>query len=71
MNLIFILCQQKSLIMKLFRALKNVNLKPTNCPECGEVQPKVRKPKNFREALWGGNTCNNCGCEMDRFGKKL
>jgi RNase P subunit RPR2 len=60
--------------MGIFNKLKNasqVNLKKTLCPECGTIQPRVRKPKNFRQALWGGNTCENCGCEMDRFGNRL
>ncbi len=58
----------------MFNNLKKVaaiNLKKVNCPDCGEEQPKARKPKNMRQALWGGNTCESCGCEMDRFGNKV
>lgn len=57
--------------MGIFKKFVAINLKNANCPNCGTEQPKVRKPKNFRQALWGGNTCDNCSCEMDRFGKKL
>lgn len=47
-----------------------VNLKTVNCPECQTAQPKVRKPKGLYEILWGGSTCKNCGCKMDKYGKK-
>lgn len=60
--------------MGLFKKIKEagkVNLKKTLCPGCGAEQPRVRKPNNLRQALWGGSTCLNCGCEMDRFGRKL
>jgi len=58
-------------ILKNRLKLSEVNLKKTQCPDCGLEQPKVRKPKNLRQAMWGGNTCLECGCEMDRFGKKI
>ncbi len=41
------------------------------CPECGEPFPRVRKPANRRQALWGGWTCAHCGCEVDRRGRKI
>ncbi|WP_298420294.1 hypothetical protein [uncultured Kordia sp.] len=47
-----------------------INTKTVNCPKCREEQPKIRKPKGWYEILWGGNTCKNCGCKMDRFGKE-
>lgn len=56
--------------MGLFDKVK-INLGTVNCPDCGEKQPKIRKPKNWRQILWGGNTCEKCGCEMDRIGKKI
>jgi hypothetical protein len=58
-------------LFKIFKHASEVNLKKTNCPDCGAEQPKVRKPKNLRQILWGGNTCQECGCEMDRFGEKI
>ena len=60
--------------MGLFRKIKDVsevNLNKVHCPDCGKEQSKVRKPKNWRQAMWGGNTCAECGCEMDRFGNKI
>jgi hypothetical protein len=45
--------------------------KPRACPECGTPAPKFRKPANRRQALWGGWTCPECGCEVDRRGRKV
>ena len=41
------------------------------CPDCGDALPKFRRPRNWRQRLWGGWTCPNCGCEVDRKGKKV
>jgi hypothetical protein len=48
-----------------------INLKPVTCPSCNCAMPQVRKPKSLREALWGGGTCMNCGCEMDKWGRQI
>jgi len=45
-----------------------VNFKKIYCPKCNTEQPRVRKPKGMYEILWGGNTCKNCGCKMDKYG---
>ena len=47
-----------------------VNLAEVACPECGSIQPKIRKPQNLRQTLWGGSTCV-CGCELDKYGNKI
>ena len=60
--------------MNFFKKIKekfSVNLRVVNCPECSTPQPRARKPENMREAMWGGNTCPECGCEMDKWGKKI
>lgn len=41
------------------------------CAGCGEPMPKVRKPANKRQMLWGGWTCPKCGGEMDRKGRRI
>jgi len=41
------------------------------CPECGLPVPQVRRPTSWRQALWGGWTCDGCGTEMDRYGNEL
>ena len=45
-----------------------INLGTVNCPKCKEEQPQIRMPKSIKEALWGGYSCNNCGCKMDKYG---
>ena len=56
--------------MSLKKSIKKwgVNLKTVNCPKCDQEQPKIRKPKGFQEIMWGGSTCSNCGCKMDKYG---
>ena len=54
----------------MFKKLLDTNLKRVNCPKCNAEQPKIRKPKGWQEILWGGNTCKNCGCKMDKHGKE-
>jgi hypothetical protein len=45
--------------------------KPLKCPDCGASLPMFRKPANKRQGLWGGWTCPECGCEVDRRGRKV
>lgn len=45
-----------------------VNLNRVFCSNCNEKQPVIRKPKNKRQALYGGYTCKKCGTEMDKYG---
>jgi len=45
-------------------------LKPSvvlKCPTCGTELPKIRKPTNLRQFLWGGFTCKSCGKEYDKW----
>jgi hypothetical protein len=49
-----------------------INLSPpTACPQCGTSLPQVRVPKNIRQAMWGGWTCESCGIELDKWGRHL
>jgi hypothetical protein len=48
-----------------------INLKPVICPSCNCEMARVREPKSLREALWGGGTCVNCGCEIDKWGRRI
>jgi hypothetical protein len=45
------------------------NLDAVDCPRCGERMPRVRLPTSLHQMMWGGWTCPNCGCEMDKWGK--
>jgi hypothetical protein len=42
--------------------------KAPNCPTCGEKLPAVRKPASMNQALWGGETCQSCQTEVDKWG---
>jgi hypothetical protein len=48
-----------------------INLRPVRCPGCDEPAPVVRRPKNRRQALWGGCTCEACGLEYDKWGRPV
>lgn len=48
-----------------------INLKTVKCSQCGFVQNYFRFPKNWRQFLWGGYTCTNCGSEIDKFGNLI
>ena len=43
--------------------------KAVKCPSCGREQPKMRRPKNMRQAMSGGYTCDGCGAELDGRGR--
>ena len=47
-----------------------ITFNPVKCPICHQEQPYIRKPKGLYEILWGGYTCKNCGCRMDKYGRK-
>lgn len=41
------------------------------CPRCNTFLPKQRKAQSFRQAMWGGCMCPNCGTEVDKWGREL
>jgi hypothetical protein len=47
------------------------NLNPVNCPRCNQLMPTLRKPKSVSQAMWGGWTCEQCGCAMDKWGREI
>jgi|SRR5579864_863988 len=62
------------LLVAFGTATKNrwgINLEPVNCPACGSLMPKLRRPESLRQTLWGGGTCGKCGCEMDKWGRLI
>lgn len=48
-----------------------INFKPIHCPKCGTKVPLVRAPNSFRQAMWGGYSCRQCGTEMDKWGREI
>jgi hypothetical protein len=40
------------------------------CPRCSTPMPMVRKPTSTQEGLWGGWTCPQCGCKVDKYGNE-
>jgi hypothetical protein len=48
-----------------------VNFRRLSCPNCGAQMPQVRAPNSRSQFLWGGVTCPQCGCEMDKWGRRL
>jgi hypothetical protein len=48
-----------------------VNLCDVSCPRCKTPLPLARKPKSFRQAMWGGGMCPTCGIEVDKWGREL
>jgi hypothetical protein len=44
---------------------------PIVCARCGWKLPYVRIPRSFRQLIWGGWTCSNCGAELDYSGKEI
>lgn len=48
-----------------------INLMPGPCLQCGTPMPIIRKPANWRQAMWGGWTCSECGLELDKWGRPV
>jgi len=49
----------------------DINLDEVKCPECGSKQPALRIPKNLEQLIFGGWSCENCSCKMDKHGNKI
>jgi hypothetical protein len=47
------------------------NLGGVVCPKCGQRLPLFRVPTSLHQLMWGGWTCPDCGCEMDKWGKAV
>lgn len=40
----------------------------SECPNCGAKLPRLRKPANLKQLLWGGWTCPQCTRSFDKWG---
>ncbi|HTU19643.1 MAG TPA: hypothetical protein VMG10_16400 [Gemmataceae bacterium] len=48
------------------------NFKQAICTQCGTPMPMMfRKPTSWRQAMWGGWTCAECGFELDKWGRPI
>ena len=47
-----------------------INALRTFCPRCGTRLPMIRKPATRAEALFGGWTCPQCRCQVDKYGRE-
>ncbi len=48
-----------------------INFQRVVCPNCGQEIPRIRPPASGSEAMWGGFTCPNCQCRMDKWGRRI
>lgn len=48
-----------------------INTEQVYCPGCGEAAPSIRFPRSLSQALWGGCTCEECGIDYDKWGRRV
>jgi hypothetical protein len=64
-----------SLVLVVFGTMRNnrwgINLESNYCPRCKQPMPRVSRPASLNEALWGGGTCQRCGCKLDKWGREI
>ena len=41
------------------------------CPSCHKMHGQIRIPRNLRQTLWGGYTCDQCGLEVDKWNRPI
>lgn len=72
--LVFILLAVGFVLVVVGTVVKNrwgINVERLRCPNCGVLLDHVRIPRNVAQSLWGGNTCNKCGTEVDKWGRPV
>ena len=49
----------------------NAQVRANPCPKCGEPLGSKKPGRGtWTQRMWGGWTCPECGCDVDRFGKE-
>ncbi|WP_260703859.1 hypothetical protein [Edaphobacter flagellatus] len=48
-----------------------INIQAVACPRCHAALPQIRKPTSFKQAMWGGSSCQSCGAELDKWGREI
>ncbi len=68
---LFVVARKKKLVLREGSKM-GINLaSDLKCPNCSTPFPAIRHPKNFRQMMWGGWTCSNCGKEFDKWLKPI
>ena len=67
----FVLCGVLVVYGTIAKTRWGINFRRLSCPDCGAQMPLVRTPASGSQAVWGGVTCPKCGCEMDKWGRKI
>tara|TARA_A100001391_G_C4999248_1_gene260287 strand:- start:494 stop:790 length:297 start_codon:yes stop_codon:yes gene_type:complete len=62
----FVYCFAKKIQIGRGRKM-GLNFDQTCCPNCGRELPRIRRPANFRQMLWGGWTFPSCGEVYDKW----
>jgi hypothetical protein len=74
-NIIFLAFAGVCLVMMVYgTVVKNncgINLRAVACPDCGIKMRRLRMPNSGKQAVWGGHTCPDCQCEMDKWGRRI
>jgi hypothetical protein len=47
------------------------SMRGVNCPRCGTRLPVIRRPATKEQMMWGGWTCPQCGCKVDKYGREI
>jgi hypothetical protein len=48
----------------------NAEVRANPCPQCGQpLGDKKPGARTHEQVMWGGWTCPDCGCDVDRHGK--
>jgi hypothetical protein len=56
------------LLLAIYESIWGINLASPSCPECGSELDAITEPTSIRQLIWGGWTCRDCGCELDKWG---
>ena len=55
----------------IHKTRNGINFRRVKCPRCGKFMPIIRRPATERQRLYGGWTCDQCGCEIDKWGRTV
>ncbi len=56
----------------IFKTRWGINTaRQSECPSCHKTYGQIRIPRNLRQTLWGGFTCDQCGVETDKWNRPI